>query len=151
MNIWRCSIIDYKANHVIGLTNFWPFDSSTEDVIGGQKLKINPIVDASSDRFNKPNSAIYFNKGYGEFPEGVYFSSEGFTIMLWFKVIAYNSYQRIFDFGNGKINDNLLLTFNSGSGILLYPAYGNLVKKTISKFIPLQTWTHLSVTFSGDT
>jgi len=61
------------------------------------------------DRFCAPNSAIYFNNGYLQVPEGVYFSGD-FTLTAWIYLKSYQSWARIIDFANGQYSDNVVLT-----------------------------------------
>ena len=63
-------------------------------------------------------------------PEGVYFSGD-FTVTAWIYLKTFQSWSRIIDFGNGELNENVLLTmigttskiranfyeFSSGTGI----------------------------------
>jgi len=67
----------------------------------------------TTDRNGNPNSALCLNSGFASVPPGVYFdpATGGFTFMAWVKVNSYNNWQRIFDFGNGRNNHNVLLAF----------------------------------------
>jgi hypothetical protein len=80
--------------------------SNLSDVVGGANLYGGSNYSFTFDRFCSANSAIYFNKGYLQVPEGVYFSGD-FTVTAWIYLKSYQSYSRIFDFGNGRISDNV--------------------------------------------
>jgi hypothetical protein len=75
------------------------------DVIGGAYLFGGSNYSFVPDRFCSLNSAIYLNKGYLQVPAGVYFSGD-FTLTAWIYLKSYQSYSRIFDFGNGEGKDN---------------------------------------------
>ena len=82
--------------------------------------------------------------GYGEFPSGKYFNPSGFTYMIWVKVLSYNYWQRIIDFGNGAPLDNVILTFRGTSGKIRIYFYKNTEAeiKTSSKSIALNEWDY---------
>jgi len=90
------------------LINFWP-TSNLSDLVGGSKLFGGLNYSFALDRFCSPNSAIYFNKGYLQVPEGVYFSGD-FTFTAWIYLRTYQYWSRIIDFGNEKAIDNVVLT-----------------------------------------
>ena len=72
-----------------GLVNYWPFNGSTKDIIGGKDITIQSNGVLYFDRFNNTNSAIRFTLGYGSFPSGNYFDpTAGFTIMAWFNILV---------------------------------------------------------------
>jgi hypothetical protein len=142
------------ASYSKGLTNYWPFASSTRDVVGGMDMTIQLNGQLSSDRFDNPNSAVNFNVGYGTVPPGVYFDpTSGFTIMLWIKMFSSGFYPAIIDFGNGANSDNIFFGFNVNS----YNPYLFICEDSFCKpfycsesLIPGK-WIHLAVTFNSDT
>ena len=77
--------------------NYWPM-SNQSDVVGGANLFGRSSYSFVPDRFCSANSAIYFNKGYLQVPEGVYFSGD-FTFTAWVYLKSYQPWSRIFDFG----------------------------------------------------
>jgi hypothetical protein len=104
---WQCSV---------KLINYWPM-SNLSDLVGGANLFGGGNYSFVSDRFGSPNSAIYFNKGYLQVPEGVYFSGD-FTVTAWIFLKSYQSWSRIFEFGNGRDSDNVGLAMNATSSHL---------------------------------
>lgn len=62
------------------------------------------------DRFNNTNSAINLNDGYFTLPPGFYIS-ENFTVTLWIKIVKITKFARVFEFGNGLFQDNIILAY----------------------------------------
>ena len=83
--------------------------SNFSDVISGANLFGGLSYSFVPDRFCRPNSAIYFNKGYLQVPAGIYFSGD-FTFSAWIYLRSYQYWARIFDFGNGSPNENVYLS-----------------------------------------
>jgi len=79
------------------------------DPVGGANLYGGENYSFTYDRFCSVNEAIYFNKGYLQVPPGVYFSGD-FTVTAWICLKSYQSYSRIFEFGNGPYDNNVILT-----------------------------------------
>ena len=52
------------------LKNFWSM-SNLNDLVGDANLRDGSNYSFVSDRFNNPNSAIYFNNGYLKIPSGL--------------------------------------------------------------------------------
>ena len=138
----------------LSLINYWPM-SNLSDVVGGVNLFGGSNYSFTYDRFCSANSAIYFNSGYLQVPAGVYFSGD-FTVTAWIFLKSYQSNSRIFDFGNGRANDNVLLTmvetnpqikgniFKSSS-----PLYIN--SSATSSLINLNEWYFISFVLNGTT
>jgi hypothetical protein len=126
--------------------------SNLSDVVGGANLYGGSSYSFTFDRFCSANSAIYFNKGYLQVPEGVYFSGD-FTVTAWIYLKSYQYYSRIFDFGNGPNNDNVLLGMFGAT----YQIYG--VTSKVSSALAIQTsstinlneWYFISFVLSGTT
>jgi hypothetical protein len=81
--------------------------------------------------------------------------SGAFTTTVWIYLYSYQSYARIFDFGNGESNQNVAVYFEAASGRL------QLQMSTDSKNIkycrmlnsyeiPLNQWTHVAVAYDGE-
>jgi hypothetical protein len=77
--------------------NYWPFESSSNDIVG--KLHLQHSVNASyaEDRFDNPKSALYLNHGYFQMPKSVYLNGD-FTISLWIKPLSFGRFSRIIEF-----------------------------------------------------
>jgi hypothetical protein len=136
---------------VNNLTNYWPM-SNLSDVVGGANLFGGGNYSFVSDRFGSPNSAIYFNKGYLQVPEGVYFSGD-FTVTAWIFLKSYQSWSRIFEFGNGRDSDNVGLAMNATSSYLCGLVYIGSLRFSIqtSSVINLNKWYFISFVFNGTT
>ena len=72
-----CSLISFQAD----LSNFWPMNNLS-DIIGGANLYEGFSYSYAPDRFCLPNEAIYFDSGYLQVPQGIYFSDD-FTFTVW--------------------------------------------------------------------
>jgi hypothetical protein len=134
------------------LINYWPM-SNLNDQMGGANLFGGSNYLFTSDRFCSPNSAIYFNKGYLQVPSGVYFTGD-FTVTAWIYLKSYQSYSRIFDFGNGQASDNVLLGINSTHSKIR----GNIFDISLSvspiitsSLINLNEWYFISFVLNGTT
>ena len=87
-----------------GLDHYWPFDNNLNDVIG-DKNGINGLqYNYTDDRFNRPQSSIYFMHGTIHIP--TLFINKQFTISLWMKLSNYHSvlgdvvYSELLEFGD---------------------------------------------------
>jgi hypothetical protein len=126
--------------------------SNLSDVVGGANLYGGENYSFVPDRFGSQNSAIYFNQGYLQVPEGVYFSGD-FTFTAWIYLRTYRRYSRIFDFGNGESNDNIGLglyneTFNI-YGIIYKDSQASRILTTL--IINLNEWYFISFVLYGTT
>jgi hypothetical protein len=125
--------------------------SNLSDVVGGANLFGGSSYSFTYDRFCSPNSAIYFNQGYLQVPKGVYFSGD-FTVTTWINLKSYHSWARIFDFGNGQI-ENVFLGMHGISSQLAGSTYISPSFKYIqtSSIINLNKWYFISFVLSGTT
>jgi hypothetical protein len=126
--------------------------SNLSDVVGGANLYGGSNYSFASDRFGSPNSAIYFNKGYLQVPEGVYFKGD-FTFTAWIYLKSYQSWARIFEFGNGAGNDNVGLAMNASSSKISGLIYNRSLGISIqtSSIINLNKWYFISFVLNGTT
>jgi hypothetical protein len=129
--------------------NYWPM-SNQSDVVGGANLFGGSSYSFVPDRFCSANSAIYFNKGYLQVPEGVYFSGD-FTFTAWVYLKSYQPWSRIFDFGNGSPNDNVGLGMvETTSQIFGFAFIGSSFSSIqTSSIINLNEWYFISFVLSG--
>jgi len=142
---------EYKLNSNECIINYWPM-SNLNDIVGEANLFGGANYSFVPDRRCSANSAIYFNQGYLQVPEGVYFSGD-FTFTAWIYLKSYQSNSRIFDFGNGQQNDNVYLSMyglNSKLESCIYKGstYLNLFT---SQLISLNEWYFISFVLSGTT
>ena len=114
--------------------------SNLSDVVGGANLFGGSKYSFVPDRFCSPNSAIFFNNGYLQVPPGVYFSGD-FTVTAWINIKSYQSYSRIFEFGNGKSTNNIILTmYATTSQIEAYFADPNVQYFLTTPIINTNQW-----------
>ena len=126
--------------------------SNLSDVVSGANLFGGSSYSFVPDRFCSPNSAIYFNQGYLQVPEGVYFAGD-FSFTAWIYLKSYQFNSRIFEFGNGLSSDNVALSM-SGATLHLYGF--TFIGPSLSQFeasaiINLNEWYFVAFVLSGTT
>jgi len=136
-----------------GLIHYWPVNGSGIDDIGYMDMTLETNAQLSTDRVGRPNGAICFSKGFASVPPGVYFdpATSGFTFMAWIQVASFAFYERIFDFGLGQQNENVLLTLRATSAFLRLDTYnGNRENNgEFSSPIEQNVWRHVAVSVTG--
>jgi fibronectin type 3 domain-containing protein len=103
---------------------------------------------------NLPNTSAQ----HATFPAGVVSGLNDFTISTWVKVDAFSTFARIFDFGSGT-GGYMMLTpqYTTGTDAakmrfaITNTGSGGEQPIISSTAIPLNTWTHVAVTLSGNT
>ena len=71
--------------------------------------------------------------------------------MIWVKVLSYNYWQRIIDFGNGANLDNVIISCTKMSGLIRVVSLRNTwLQKFSTKSIALNEWVHITVASSGN-
>ncbi len=138
----------------LGLIHYWRIaQGNLLDTVKGRDMTIQSNGYFTNDRNGNPNSALLLSHGFASIPPGVYFdpATGGFTFMAWVQVFSYAFYQRIFDFGLGQQNENVLLTFSSTSRYLRLDTYnvGLENRGEFSKPIDPNIWRHVAVSVTG--
>ena len=88
-------------------------------------------------------------QNYAYLPSGTYFSGD-FTIECWVKPTAYSNWSRVIDFGNGAGSNNVL--FGTSYGTSGKPGfYVGGVQFEANDQLPLNQWSHIAATLSGNT
>jgi len=89
---------------------------------------------------------VYTSSQYAAFPATNMFTGD-FTTAGWVYVRSYQSWSRLFDFGNGAGEDNIIMAVTGGTGG--YPVYsvGNNLASPIQ--LPPNQWVQLASTQSG--
>jgi len=112
-----------------GLVLHYPLNGNANDVSGNN---LNGAVLGGTtniaDRFGNANGAIQLNgtTGYIDAPDAVYFTGGDFTVSCWVRTPSYPNWCRMFDFGNGPSNNNVLLAIsNSTTGRPTGETYNN--------------------------
>ena len=134
------------------LINYWSFNGNVNDSIGNAHLYNGYNAVLTYDRFGRPNSALSLTNGYYKIPPGVYTSGTQFTLMGWVKMRNIRLESRMFDFGNGAGNQNIVLSLTdtvTSNKPYVYFLSGNLDfygYSTVS--FNLNKWQHLACVFS---
>ncbi|MFM1947279.1 MAG: hypothetical protein RL207_1562, partial [Bacteroidota bacterium] len=123
--------------------------SGTQNICNGSSTPF--LVENSSAN----SSALDFD-GVNDFataPAGVYFDDNTFTIESWVYINSHNNYQRLFDFGNGITNNNVLFVLseatNGKPGFNIYNASGQGHFINSPTPLPLNQWVHLAAVRNG--
>jgi hypothetical protein len=91
------------------------------------------------------------NSQYVSMPSATYFKGD-FTIEAWIYPRSYNSYSRIIDFGNCQGCDNVWIGFaGTSSNLAIETNSGFYSRHTVAENIPLNQWTHVAFTLTGET
>ena len=120
--------------------------NTLDDSVGGAHLYDGLNYQFTSDRFDIPNSAIYFNKGYLTVPPGIYFSGD-FSITAWINLKSNIRSSRIIDFANGSNNNNILFAFNNNQlfGKIFINYNSDILQQLVCPFkLELNTWYHVA-------
>jgi hypothetical protein len=93
------------------------------------------------------------NGEYVNLPSGIVSGLHDFTISTWVNPSANSPWSRVFDFGTGT-NNFMFLTLSAGGGPLLFAdalpnGHGDVIGAPGT--LPLNTWSHVAVTLSGNT
>jgi hypothetical protein len=90
---------------------------------------------------------------YVTLPAGIVSGLNNFTIAAWVNPAATSTWSRVFDFGNNTTT-NMFLTVNAGSGprfAITTSGSGAEQRLSATSQLPLNTWSHIAVTLSGNT
>jgi hypothetical protein len=145
------SSLDYKR------MLYYKFDGNTNDYSGnsqnGTAVGGCSYVD---DRFGNTFSAIQMNgtTGHVVVPEGVWFDSGPFSASVWVKPISFNSWSRIFDFGKGSNNENIVWALSqttTGRQFLSIRQGTTEVTTLLGTVSTLNSWNHLATVYDGNT
>lgn len=112
----------------------------------GTNNYVAPVVTSSQANGLNFSSSL---QNYATLPAATYFSGN-FTIECWVKPTSHTNWSRIIDFGNGAGNNNVL--FATSYGTSGKPGfYVGGAQYSANDQIPLNQWTHLAATLSGNT
>ena len=90
---------------------------------------------------------------YVSLPTGIVSGLNDFTIATWVNPAATSTWSRVFDFGSSTTN-YMFLAVSAGNGPrFAITTTGNGAEQQLNRpgQLPLNTWTHLAVTLSGNT
>ena len=107
------------------------------------------------DRTATANGAVFFNTGYIQVTNGVWFSGP-LTITFWAYMPQVVSYARVLDFGTSSIAvDNVVLSMFLGTAYTPYLYINNngatQFVQTPANAFSLNTWVHVAAMVSGTT
>ncbi len=147
------SKIYFIANQ--GIVYYWPMNGSPKEIVSGNDMTLVTNAEFTADRFGNENSALKFSLGYATVPTADYFDPKtGFTVIVWIYLLGLSHYQRIFDFGKGEYNNNVMLAFNGGTAQpLAYILCSNYdyIRIDGNTNVNLREWSHVSYTYNAGT
>jgi hypothetical protein len=143
---------------------------STAGLAPGQQIRIGTGPDAETRRISavtttgatgprvpgRLGNAVRLS-GNGEYvalPQGIVSGLDDFTISAWVDPAATSTWSRIFDFGSGTGTNMFLTVDGGGSGLrFAITKSGNGAEQQLTGGgqLPLNTWSHVAVTLSGNT
>jgi len=91
---------------------------------------------------------------YVSLPTGIVSGLSDFTISTWVNPASEDTWSRIFDFGTGQTVNMFLTVDGGGAGLrfaITNTGNGNEQRLTGGGLLPLNTWSHVAVTLSGNT
>jgi hypothetical protein len=139
-----------------GLQLHLPMNGNANDVSGNNlNGTISGGVTPITDRFGSENAALQCNgtTGHIVLPSGMYFNGTDFTVSAWVRKVANNNWSRLFDFGNGQANQNVLLGItNATTGRPATQIFNGTVGGpvvTSTQVLPNNQWQMLTYTWSN--
>ena len=144
----------------IGLIMHLPLNGSLDDISGNE---INGAFIGGSPTYvedykGSQNGALSFDGSNNYINLSTYASaladfSHGFSFSGWVKWDATLKYSRIFDFGEGTSNNNILLCNKGTTKNLAFYVFKDNVRDyiEITNYITIGEWTHVGVTFNNTT
>ncbi|MEN9743373.1 MAG: hypothetical protein RLZZ65_1178, partial [Bacteroidota bacterium] len=124
-------------------------------ISGNQSVCVGSTTQFTANNSSANATALDFDgvDDYATAPAGVYFDDNTFTIESWVYITAHNNYQRLFDFGNGITNNNVLFVLseatNGKPGFNIYNASGQGHFINSPNPLPLNQWVHLAAVRNG--
>jgi hypothetical protein len=118
-----------------GLVNYYPFDFGITPANYATGLPVNDInvfngATVQNSNFKVGTGSMYFN-GSSQYAtinsSALNFTTNGLSFVCWFNFTS-GGWTRLFDFGNGIANDNIL--YSPGNGMSLYQGGGGGVGST---------------------
>ncbi|HRY31772.1 MAG TPA: choice-of-anchor D domain-containing protein [Bacteroidales bacterium] len=158
--VYNTGLSDLNVNllsyNTLNLILHYPMDGDATDY-GPEGLHGTTInTSAATDRQGHLGKALAFNgiNSYIDVPDGVFFSGN-YTVNAWMNENAYKTWSRLFDFGNGQANDNVLGIASRGTtGIYAAENYYNNISGGqiyASPALPLNQWIMITQVLNGNT
>lgn len=144
------------ASATQGLQLHLPMNGNGNDVSGNNiNATLAGGITPMNDRFGNENGALQLNgtNGHLVLPAGTYFTGTDFTVNAWVRKVANNNWSRLFDFGNGQANQNVLLGITSGTtgrpAAEIYAANVSAGQIVSAQVMPNNQWQMLTYTWSN--
>jgi len=140
-----------KFTKTNGLINYWAMEGNLNDSIANAHLFDGLNGRFTFDRYGLPNSALSLINGFYKVPPGIYFSGTKFSMMGWVNVRSNRVYSRMFDFGNGPFNENVVLSLSdgiNGRAYIYFRSGSNEVYGFLTSSFILNKWQHLACVYS---
>lgn len=134
---------------------WYKFDGNAADSSGNNlNGTLSGGTSYTTDRFGNAIGAIQLNgtNGHVVCPSGVYFDGGPFTVSAWVNPVAFNNWSRVYDFGRGQTNDNILGVISQGTnGKVAAENYsGNTTGRIDAQTgMVLNSWNHFLVQYDG--
>lgn len=143
-----------------GLIVHLPMNGNANDISGNNYIgTISGGVAAAADRFGNAGQALQFtgNNGHIQLPAASYFNGSPFSVTVWANRASNANWNRVFDFGNGSANNNVLFAFTNGStGRAAAEIYNGTnpsgqINAGTSNVTPLNQWIFFAYTWENGT
>lgn len=143
----------------VGQHGYWQFDEASGKAIDQWGANHAVLAATAKRDTGYAGSALKLDgsaTAYADFPAGIVSTLNNFTMTAWVKMDAIATWMRVFDFGNGTNNYFFLspqAAVVSGKSTVRYAIKngGTELNVSYNYQFPLNTWTHLAVTQSGNT
>ena len=139
-----------------GLQLHLPMNGNGNDVSGNNtNATLVGGITPMNDRFGNENGALQLNgtTGHLTLPAGVYFNGTDFSVNAWVRKVANNNWSRLFDFGNGQANQNILLGITSATtgrpATQIYEGTTAGPQIVSTQVLPNNQWQMLTYTWSN--
>ncbi len=149
--------VEVKSS-VSGKMNYWKFDETSGTLAEDSWANSDgTLLSGASWTSGMVNNGVYLDgssSGYVDLPEDLMITTNDFTIATLVKLDSVLTWARIFDFGTENNNSMFLIpqTSTSGEGIrFAIKTTSGYPQLSYNYTWPLDTWTHIAVTLSGDT
>jgi hypothetical protein len=138
---------DIKLYETTNLVAYYPFNGNANDESGNNHH--GTVIEAilTADKDGNANSAYYFDGVNDYIDLGDWENGGAMTFTFWARWDALNFYSRIVDLGNGKGDNNIVVSNYRTEDKLFFSTYNNNIETTMYKStITLNQWDFYSAT-----
>jgi Concanavalin A-like lectin/glucanases superfamily/F5/8 type C domain len=136
------------------LTNLWAPGPVSNTPDGGPALNCAATGSRATGRIGSGALSLCGQGEFATMPTGVLSGLSDFTISAWVNPRANTAWSRVWDFGTGT-TANMFLTVSAGGGPVRFAITttggGGEQQINGTSTLPLNTWSHVTVTLSGNT